>query len=140
MVEDPKEIEKVRSNLAGWLAAFNEKNLEKLFSYYHLESLYANANAPLLRGVAQIKPWYENMLKTFSGTLEYQEEAAIQEGSLAMLLGAYFFRPPNGETVSVDPTTTGRVCLIYRKNERGNWKLIFDMDNNPPDIVPDQFD
>ena len=139
MIEDQNEIAEVRSNLAAWLEAFNEGALDKLFSLYDSKSLYANATAPLLRGIPEIRPWYEKALETFSGTLMYQEEAAIQNGSLAMLLGAYYFRPSEDQKLSGETEATGRVCLLYRKNENGQWKLLFDMDNTPPDITPEQF-
>ena len=139
MIQDTNEITKVRQNLETWLEAFNAKDIETLFSLYDPESIYANAGAPLMRGVEQIKPWYQEALANMKGTLLHQEEAALQDGNLAMLLGAYYFQPPAGVTPPVDAHLTGRVSLIYRRNQNGDWKLIFDMDNTPPDITPAQF-
>ncbi len=139
MIENEEEIAKVRTNLSNWLAAFNEKNLDKLFSLYAADSMYANAGAPLLRGIEEIKPWYEEAFKQVEGTLRYKEEAAVQQGSLAMLLGIYYFEPPTGVVPPVDAELTGRVSLIYRREQQGDWKLIFDMDNTPPDVSPANF-
>ncbi len=139
MIENEEEIAKVRNNLSDWLAAFNEKSLDKLFSLYAADSMYANAGAPLLRGIEEIKPWYEEAFKQVEGTLRYKEEAAVQQGSLAMLLGIYYFEPPTGVVPPVDAELTGRVSLIYRREQQGDWKLIFDMDNTPPDVSPASF-
>ncbi len=139
MIQDENEIAKVRDNLSNWLAAFNAKDLDKLFSLYDPDSVYANAGASLMRGVEQIRPWYEQALANMQGKLLYKEEAAVQEGSLAMLLGAYYFQPPAGVTPPEDAHLTGRVALVYRRHQQGEWKLLFDMDNTPPDISPADF-
>ncbi|WP_086933126.1 YybH family protein [Agarilytica rhodophyticola] len=142
MIQDDNEITKVRENLASWLRAFNAKNMDSLFSLYDPNSLYANANAPLMRGIEQIKPWYQEALANVQGELLYREEAAIQDGNLAMLLGAYYFKPPHEIAPPSDAKLTGgtgRVALVYKRNQEGDWKLLFDMDNTPPDISPETF-
>ena len=139
MIRDASEIAKVRKNLEAWLIAFNAKDLKTLFTLYDRESLYANAAAPLMRGVDQIRPWYEQAVGNVAGTLLHKEEAAAQDGNLAMILGAYYFQPPADSEPSAEEPLTGRVVLIYRRNEEGAWKLFFDMDNSPPDINPATF-
>ena len=139
MIENPTEMVLVRENLTNWLQAFNAKDIDTLMSLYDEHSLYANAEAPLLRGVAQIRPWYEQAFEAISGTLLYKEEAAFQSGSLAMLIGAYYFCPPAGDIPLDDAQLTGRVSLLYRRDEQGRWGLLFDMDNTPPDISPADF-
>jgi ketosteroid isomerase-like protein len=92
-----------------------------------------------MRGVDEIRPWYEQAFKMMEGTLLHQEEAAFVEGNMAVLLGAYYFSPPEGVTPPEEAHLTGRVALVYRRNEAGEWKLLFDMDNTPPDVTPAQF-
>ncbi|MEM9596297.1 MAG: nuclear transport factor 2 family protein [Acidobacteriota bacterium] len=134
-----EEIEHVRKNLETWLAAFNARDIDTLFSLYDPESVYANAGAPMMRGVEAIKPWYEEAFKNIEGTLLHKEEVAFIEGSMALLVGAYYFAPPDGVTPPSDALLTGRVALVYRRNDAGEWKLLFDMDNTPPDITPESF-
>jgi ketosteroid isomerase-like protein len=138
-MEDEKELQKVRRNLEMWLAAFNDKDIDTLFTLYDPDSLYANASAPLMRGVEQIKPWYKEAFQMIEGTLIHNEETAFIDGNIAMLLGAYYFCPPEGISPADDTNLTGRVVLIYRRNLKGEWKLLFDMDNTPPDITPNIF-
>ncbi len=130
------ELTKVRKNLETWLTAFNAKDIETLFSLYDPESIYANADAPLMQGVDQIRPWYEQVLSNTQSTLLYKEETAFQEGNMALLIGTYYFKPPS-EMEESGPT--GRVALLYRRDTNGIWRLLFDMDNTPPDVTPEDF-
>ncbi len=136
---DEQELGKVRENLTTWLEAFNEKDIDKLFSLYDEESVYANAGAALMTGKENIKGWYLEAFKMVEGTLLYKEETACQEGGLALLVGKYFFQPPQGSESSADAHLTGRVALVYRKAADGRWLLLFDMDNMPPDVTPSDF-
>lgn len=129
------ELDKVRKNLATWLKCFNNKDLDTLFTLYDPESVYANAKAPLMCGVDQIRPWYENVIPNMQGTLLFKEENAFQEGNMALLSGKFYFKPPVGNNGS-----TGRVALVYRKSADGEWKLLFDMDNSAPDCTPEDFE
>ena len=140
MQDKTSELDKVRENLESWLAAFNAKDSEALFALYDSESIYANAAAPLMRGIDEIRPWYEQAFKVIEGTLHYKEEAAFVESAMAVLLGAYYFAPPEGVTPPEDAQLTGRVLLAYRRNDAGEWKLLFDIDNTPPDVTPALFD
>ncbi len=135
-VNDSTELTKVRQNLKTWLKAFNSQDIKTLFSLYDPESIYANASAPLMCGIEQIRPWYKQAFTNTNGTLLHKEEAAFQEGNMAVLIGSYYFKPPH-ENKEHGPT--GRVALIYRRNTDGNWLLLFDMDNTPPDIKPEDF-
>lgn len=129
------EINKVRENLTTWLECFNSKDIDKLFTLYDPESVYANSNAPLMRGVDQIRPWYEKVIPQMQGTLIFKEEVAFQKGEMALIVGKFYFKPPEG-----DQGPTGRVALTYRKSDYGEWKLLFDMDNTPPDSTPADFE
>lgn len=139
MIEDPAEMAKVRETLQTWLAAFNGKDAETLFSLYDPDSVYANSTAPLMVGLEAIKPWYLKGMETLSSTLRHKEEAAWQSGNLATMLGAYCFEPSPEAPKSDKPAPTGRVFLAFRKIENGDWKLIFDMDNTPTDVDPAWF-
>ncbi len=131
-----EELTKVRANLSAWLTSFNNKDAKTLYSLYDPESIYANANSPLMVGLDQIKPWYNQVLPAVKGSVLFKEEQNIIEGNMAILIGKYYFAPQKGEaTVGI----AGRVALVYRKNNAGKWLLLFDMDNNPPDATPNDF-
>ncbi|MEL6122001.1 MAG: nuclear transport factor 2 family protein [Pseudomonadota bacterium] len=133
------ELDKARAALDAWLAALNAKDIEALVAVYDPEIVYANAVAPLLQGVDQIKQWFENVLPNIGGTLLYKEETAFLEGAMALLSGVYYFEPPAGVTPAEDDNLTGRVLVAFRRNATGEWKFLFDMDNAPPDVSPALF-
>lgn len=127
----------VRDNIAGWLAAFNAKDLDALKSFYDPESYYANAAAPMYHGVEAIMSWYEQAFRMVAGTLHFKEEFLIEEANMALLVGKYYFAPPSGEPAAKN--ASGRVALVYRRAPDNRWLLLFDMDNTPPDVSPDDF-
>lgn len=129
----------VRENIAGWLAAFNAKDLDGLKSYYDPGSRYANAAAPMYHGVDAIMGWYEQAFAMVAGTLHFKEEFLIEEDSMALLVGKYYFAPPPGGGAATE-NATGRVALVYRRTPGNRWLLLFDMDNTPPDVSLDDFD
>jgi ketosteroid isomerase-like protein len=137
-IQDHNGTRSPRETLAAWLSAFNAKDIESLCALYDPQSLYANAAAPIVHGIEQIKPWYVNAFAMISGTLLFKEEALFQESTMALLIGKYYFKALTGnEETSGD---TGRVALVYRLSEDGHWLLLFDMDNTPPDVTPKDFD
>lgn len=129
----------VRDNIAGWLAAFNAKDVGALKSYYDPESYYANAAAPMYHGVDAIMTWYEQAFAAVAGKLHFKEEFLIEESNMALLVGKYYFAPPAGDPAPAD-NATGRVALVYRRAPGNRWLLLFDMDNTPPDVSPGDFD
>ena len=139
MIDDPAEMDAARATLTKWLAAFNGKDLDMLFSLYTQDSVYANAKAPLKMGLEAVKPWYAGSIPNLKGRLLHKEEAAWQSGDLAGILGAYYFDPPKNEAAEGKEGSTGRVFLLFRKEADGAWRMAFDMDNTPEDVMPGWF-
>ena len=133
------ELDKARATLDAWLDALNAKDIDALIAVYDPEIVYANAVAPLVQGVDQIKSWFEMIFPNITGTLLYKEETAFLEGSMALLSGVYYFEPPAGVTLAEGDNPTGRVLVALRRNADGEWKFLFDMDNAPPDVSPALF-
>ena len=89
-------------------------------------------------GLVNVKPWYSGSIPNLKGRLLHKEEAAWQSGNLAGILGCYYFEPPAEEAASGKEGSTGRVFLLFRKEE-GEWRMAFDMDNTPEDVQPAWF-
>ena len=136
---DTAELDKARATLDAWLAALNAKDIDALVAVYDPEIVYANAAAPMLQGLDQIKQWFDKVLPNIKGTLLYKEETAFLEGTMALLSGVYYFEPPSDVTPAEDDNLTGRVLVALRRNAAGEWKFLFDMDNAPPDVSPALF-
>ncbi len=123
----------VREALQLWLDAFETKDLDALCSRYDPEAVYANDGAPLMMGVGEIRPWFEQAFKMFQGDLLFKEEVLIAGSDMAVMSGKFCFRTEG------EDDETGRVGLVFRKNEEGEWLLLFDMDNRPPDVLSEDF-
>lgn len=135
----PSSADQVREALDGWLAAFNAKDLETLFSSYDPETVYANAGAPLMKGIDSLKPWYERVLEDRSLHVYFKEETLFESDGLALIAGKYHFRNKHDDGSSV-PGPAGRVAILFRRAADGRWKLAYDMDNTPPDASPSDFE
>lgn len=133
------ELNKVRENLNTWMKAFNAKDIDTLMSLYDSNHIYANAASALMRGIEETKPWFLEAFENTEGTLHHKEETAFIQDSMAFILGIYYFEPPQGVTPPKDANLTGRVLLTYRRNADGEWKLLCDIDNSPPDVSPNSF-
>ncbi|MEM9669448.1 MAG: DUF4440 domain-containing protein [Pseudomonadota bacterium] len=127
----------IRANLAAWLTAYNAKDIDALMALYEVESIYAGATAPLLTNLDEIRARYAAGFANNRGKLLFKEEKAFVSGDMGLLLGKYYFQPPKGVNA---PGPTGRVTLVYRRQDDGRWKLLLDMDNSPPDVLPSDFE
>ncbi len=129
-----KDVEQsIREALDLWLKAFNSKDIEALSSYYDPEAVYANDGAPLMQGLGQIRPWFEQAFQMMKGTLLFQEEAVLTSVDMGVVVGQFCFRTEGEED------ETGRVCVVFRRAADGRWLLVYDMDNRPPDVVGENF-
>lgn len=130
-------LTQIRANLDAWLAAFNSKDVDALMTLYDEESSYAGASGPYLTTLENIRARYAAGFENINATLLFKEEKAVAGIDMGLLVGKFYFAPPEGTAA---PGSTGRVALVYRKQADGNWKLLFDMDNAPGDISPDDFE
>lgn len=130
-----KPEDEIRDAVKKWLQRFNAKDQDNFFQLFHPDILYANGASPLMRGLTQIKPWYQEMWKQLDSQAIVKEEQITISGDMALFVGRFFFKPNHDDQAG----ETGRVALVYRKNENGVWLLAFDMDNRPPDVLPQDF-
>ena len=126
-------INEVRNALNQWLEAFNNNDVEALMAVYDPEIVYANSNKPVEIGIPAVK---EGFTKSFAIKPQafFKEEQAIAVDGLGYLAGQFRVSGTNPEDGS-KTGESGRVVVIFRKNNAGNWKLVFDMDNRPPDVT-----
>ncbi len=126
-------IQEVRVALEQWLNAFNNNDIEALMSIYDSEIVYANSAKPIEIGIPTVKEGFINSFNIKPKVL-FKEEQVIATNELGYIAGQFRVEgtnPENGESVG----ESGRVVVIFRKNNAGEWKLIFDMDNRPPDVT-----
>lgn len=134
----PGEAEsEVRQALERWHQAFNAKDAKTLATLYDPEVLYASNFAPLKRGIEDVVGSFASGFPTQTGFLLFREEALIVESNMALVVGKFYFQPTLKED---EEGPTGRVTLVYRRHADGRWLLLYDMDNQPPDVSPGDFE
>ncbi|GAA0782463.1 DUF4440 domain-containing protein [Roseibium denhamense] len=131
-----EDLGKVRAAMETWLDAFNTRNLDALISVYGPHSVYANAQSPLMRGPEQIQSWFKSAFELIEGRMRFQEEGHLLNGAMAVLYGKYFLE---SDCATSAGGNTGRVALVFEKDTAGDWKVVFDMDNTPPDALASDF-
>lgn len=127
------ELSEVREVMNTWLAAFETHDLDALMRVYHAECVYANAQSPLMQGVSEIRPWFATAFEMLDGSMMFQEEGHVITGEIAILYGKYCLKKSKGPAGTDD---AGRVALVMKKDPNGAWRIVFDMDNTPPDAAP----
>lgn len=123
----------IRHALNQWLTAFNSNKVEAFIDLYDPEIVFANQSNPIAIGIPAVK---EGLVKSFAvkPKLSFKEEQIIAVDGLGYAAGQYKMtgtHPQDGSEI----TGNGRVVAIFRKNKAGDWKLVFDMDNRPPDVT-----
>lgn len=126
-------VNEVRNALDQWLDAFNNNDIEALMNMYDPEIVYANSNKPIEIGIPVVKKGFINSFAIKPKVL-IKEEQAIASDRLGYVAGQFRVTgtsPEDGSEIG----ESGRVVVIFRKNSNGEWKLVFDMDNRPPDVT-----
>ncbi len=126
-------VKEVRNTLDQWLEAFNNNDIEALMNLYDPEIVYANSNKPIEIGIPVVKKGFLDSF-TIKPKVFFKEEQAIAVEGLGYVAGQFRIAGTHPEDGSVIGES-GRVMVVFRKNESGDWKLIFDMDNRPPDVT-----
>ncbi|GAL74585.1 hypothetical protein JCM19275_3440 [Nonlabens ulvanivorans] len=62
------------------------------------------------------------------------EEQVIAGRDIGYYTGNFIMKGINPPEDDSEMSERGRVVVIFRKSESGIWKLVFDMDNRPPDV------
>lgn len=124
----------VRTVLDQWMAAFNAHDVDALMALYDEEATYAPHGGPRKTDLPTIR---ESFVADFaiSPRVFFEEEVAIAEASLGYITGRFTLQGKHPESQS-DIQQAGRVVVVFRKSPEGSWKLLFDMDNRPPDVAP----
>ena len=123
----------IRNALNQWLEAFNSNDIKALMAVYDPEIVYANSNKPIEIGIPIVKKGFINSF-AIKPKVVFKEEQAIAVEGLGYIAGQFKItgkNPGDGSKIK----EVGRVVVVFRQNKDGQWKLIFDMDNRPPDIT-----
>ncbi len=126
-------IQEVRNALDQWLNAFNNNDIEALMAIYDPKIHYANSVKPIEIGIPTVEKGFINSF-AIKPKVFFKEEQVIAVEGLGYVSGQFRIAGTSPEDAS-EIVESGRVVVIFKKNDVGEWKLIFDMDNRPPDVT-----
>jgi len=101
-------------------------------SLYDPECNYSSHVSPRKHDLSAIKQGFIEHFMT-KPHAEANEEQVIVGRDLGYWAGNFVMNATNPEDNS-PMEERGRVVIIYRKSDAGEWKMVFDMDNRPPDV------
>lgn len=122
----------IREACQNWVTAFNNHDIDTLMSLYDPECNYCSNAGPRKHDLPTIRKGFTEhfMLKPKAFI---NEEQVIAGTDLGYWTGNFIMKATNPEDQS-KMEEKGRVVVVFRKSAAGEWKLVFDMDNRPPDV------
>ncbi len=124
--------DEIRKACQDWIDAFNDHDIDQLMSLYDPEASYSTSDGPRRASLASIREGFlEHFMVRPHATVF--EEQVIAGGDVGYWAGNFIMKATNPEDNSAIEER-GRVVVVFRKSESEDWKLVFDMDNRPPDV------
>ncbi len=124
--------DEIRKACQDWIDAFNSHDIDGLMALYDPEASYSTSGGPRKSDLASIKQGFIEhfMVKPHATVFE---EQVIAGRDIGYYTGSFIMKGINPED-QTEMSERGRVVVVFRKSASGVWRLIFDMDNRPPDV------
>ncbi|WP_394751281.1 YybH family protein [Spongiimicrobium salis] len=124
--------DEIRKACQDWMDAFNSHDIDQLMSLYDPEASYSTSGGPRRSDLETIKQGFiEHFMVKPHATIF--EEQVIAGRDVGYYTGNFIMKGTHPED-GTEMLEKGRVVVIFRKSPSGTWKLVFDMDNRPPDV------
>lgn len=118
---DSTAVKAVRAVADGIIAADNERDIDRVMSYYAEDAWLMPPNAAPVQGHSAIRPRYETLFSGFSPAIEGRIDEACVSGSTA------FVRGHNGGSMKSRASTPDRALddsyLMLLKLDAGRWRI-----------------
>jgi ketosteroid isomerase-like protein len=129
VVDVEAEIEAVKKADGDWLRSVQDKDIDKVLSFYWDDAMWPFRDAPTIKGKEKIKEvWL--MVFNIPGFWIKWEPMKVEvsnSADLAYSAGTYELRQTDEEGKIV--TEKGEYVVVWKKAPDGNWKLVIDMSN-----------
>jgi uncharacterized protein (TIGR02246 family) len=105
-----------------WVEAFNERELDRVVSFYAEDAVELPLNGmPAMHGVSAIRELVKSMFAAGFGRLEIHQKQVGYTEPLAVELATYAISAPMGK--SVTRTERGRLVATWRRADNGEFKI-----------------
>lgn len=133
LISDDQQITEWAAN---WKRLIEAGNIEQMRDMYEPDAVLMSNGAPPQIGVDAILNFLKrNKLAGNKVTIDFANEDLTLEGERAYLTAKYWMTITlaRGSTINV----MGRSFLVFKKGLDGKWRLWKDIDNQAPDIRPE---
>jgi ketosteroid isomerase-like protein len=115
----------IRQEMQQYVEAFNGKQLDRLMDLYAESSVFMPPNAPIIRGKASVKSFYEELVNEEGATgLEMNLDEVAGHGPIAYQTGRYEMRFAAGEST---PRRDRCKFLMVLREVGGKWRYEYTM-------------
>ena len=132
--EDEKAVRDVLNNV---IAAFNEKDLEKLLSLHTDDIILMEPGIPLIQGKKRVREMFADFEKRkLSIKLSFTIDELEVNGSRAFARGQVFKQ--SGDVGKKPVNEIGKFITLLKKQEDGNWlrsHVIVNMDEHYDNLI-----
>lgn len=123
-----KDEQAIRDLDKSWSQAANDKNLDKTISYYADDASVLPFNAPLAKGIDQIRPVWQHLMSTpgFGLTFTPTSINVARSGDMAYEIGAFKLKVNDAQG---QPSMVMGKYVVAWKKISGKWKVEADIFN-----------
>ena len=120
-----KDATSIRQETQQFVDAFNAKQVARMLDLYAENSVFMPPNAPVIRGKASLKSFYDNLVNDEGATgLEMSVDEVAGHGPIAYQTGRYEMRFAAGE--GTPRRDRGKFLMVLREMG-GKWRYEYTM-------------
>lgn len=133
------DAEAVRKLTADFVAAFNDKKLDDVLTFYTEAAVFMPPNRPLIRGKDALRSFYQDLLAKGATGLRMEPADVGGQGTLAFQSGSSSI---NYEPAGAPPTRDRGKYLLVMSKSTGAWKFDYTIWSSdlPPQPSPSPSD
>lgn len=125
------EVKKIEAAIHEWNNGLDNGDIEAMVSTLHANVMTVNEGQPVTVGSQAIRDKYNPRIAAAEITSGFDIEELQFFDNVAVVSGHFYGTMKMRDTGDIRKPS-GRLVLVYQRNEAGAWKMILDMDNNGP--------
>ncbi|MEP2987747.1 MAG: SgcJ/EcaC family oxidoreductase [Parasphingorhabdus sp.] len=125
------EREEIETVIATWNNGLDSGDIEAMVGTCHTDTMTVNEGQPVTIGRQGIRDKYVPRIAAADITSGYDIENLQFFGDVAVASGRFYGTMKMRDTGELH-SPEGRLVLVYQRDEKGDWKMILDTDNNGP--------
>jgi len=126
------DLQAIKDKETQWAKDAAAKDPNKFAVYYADDATLLLPNAPIIKGISQIKSALQGLMQDPHFSLTFSGDAAEVSGNLGYTQGHYTMTMSDQKGNSVEDK--GKYLTVWKKQADGTWKAVEDMNNT--DLPP----